>query len=83
MVLKLPPNLVRRHFSKLAEGPSLEAFINGTVGERLPGEGRLPPWLKTPIAIGKHFTDLKESLAGLSLHTVFILNYVCIHLFSS
>lgn len=62
--------LNRRYLStKLRNGPGLEEFINGTA-EALPGDGRLPPWLKTPIAIGKHFTELTDSLKGLNLHTV-------------
>lgn len=59
----------RRFLSRIPDGPGLEAFINESV-DNLPGDGRLPTWLKTPIAVGKHFSELKESLKGLSLHTV-------------
>lgn len=31
---------------------------------------RMPPWIKTPIPIGPGYTELKESLSSLGLHTV-------------
>lgn len=37
---------------------------------RLPGTGRLPGWLKAPIPTGKKYTELKETLRELNLHTV-------------
>lgn len=56
--------------SRLATGPSLHDFINEPSSGSLPGDGRLPPWLKTPIAIGKHYNELKETLRDLQLNTV-------------
>lgn len=36
----------------------------------LPGSGRLPEWLKSPIPKGQKFTLLKKTLRELNLHTV-------------
>ncbi|KAM6220614.1 lipoyl synthase, mitochondrial [Rhynchocyon petersi] len=67
----------------LQNGPALEDFLSGDLadkstwdeykgnlkrqkGERL----RLPPWLKTEIAMGKNYNKLKNTLRNLNLHTV-------------
>ena len=48
-------------------GPKFSDFVNG---ESLPGNGRLPKWLKTPIPVGERYFQLKETLRDLKLHTV-------------
>ena len=57
---------------KIKEAPELEYFVNEDLelNKNLPGSGRLPKWLKTPIATGQKFTELKRSLRSLKLHTV-------------
>lgn len=61
----------------LENGPKFEDFITGKsvesverVSVSVPGDGRLPKWLKTPIAVGERYTHLKETLRDLKLHTV-------------
>lgn len=60
---------------KLREGTSsLNEFISSpSQTEDLPGSGRLPSWLKVPIPTGREFSQLKESLRELKLHTVHTL----------
>lgn len=57
---------------KIKEAPELEQFASEDLelNKNLPGSGRLPKWLKTPIATGQKFTELKRSLRSLKLHTV-------------
>lgn len=50
----------------LENGPKFDDFVSGNVR----GDGRLPKWLKTPIAVGERYTHLKDTLRGLKLHTV-------------
>lgn len=61
------------HKSALSEaienGPKFAEFVEMS-SDNLPGDGRLPKWLKTPIAVGQRYTHLKETLRGLKLHTV-------------
>lgn len=61
------------------EGPDFEHFMSqqsSTCGSllsdisRVGPAGRLPPWLKTNAPIGAKFTELKETLRNLNLHTV-------------
>lgn len=64
--------------SKLNEamefGPKFSDFIEmkNSTNDNLPGDGRLPKWLKTPIAVGQRYSHLKETLRDLKLHTVLI-----------
>lgn len=51
----------------LENGPKFDDFVTG---ENLPGKGRLPKWLKTPIPVGERYFQLKETLRDLKLHTV-------------
>lgn len=57
---------------RLQDGaPSLTEFVSSPPPtEDLPGSGRLPSWLKVPIPTGREFSQLKESLRELKLHTV-------------
>lgn len=43
----------------------------------LPGSGRLPSWLKVPIPTGREFSQLKDSLRELKLHTVHHISMCC------
>ena len=43
---------------------------SGEIPDSLPGNGRLPEWLKSPIPTGHKFTNLKNTLRELDLHTV-------------
>lgn len=52
----------------LEKGPQFADFV--TEKASLPGNGRLPKWLKTPIPVGERYTHLKETLRDLKLHTV-------------
>lgn len=56
----------------LKVGPNFSDFVNENtkVAINSPGDGRLPKWLKTPIAIGERYSHLKETLRDLKLHTV-------------
>lgn len=58
----------------LLKGPSLADFIetktSSAAPPSIPGDGRLPKWLKTPIPVGERFSHLKETLRDLKLHTV-------------
>ena len=59
----------------LKTGPKFSDFIrenqSGQSEEiNSPGDGRLPQWLKTPIPVGERYTQLKETLRDLKLHTV-------------
>jgi hypothetical protein len=51
--------------------PSTSSCSNEEVSDNLPGSGRLPEWLKSPIPTGQKFTNLKNTLRELNLHTVF------------
>ncbi len=51
----------------LETGPKFADFVSEKV---VSGDGRLPKWLKTPIAVGERYTHLKETLRDLKLHTV-------------
>lgn len=53
----------------LESGPKFEDFVTGE-NLPLPGNGRLPKWLKTPIPVGERYFHLKETLRDLKLHTV-------------
>lgn len=54
----------------LENGPKFSDFVSGTENLHLPGNGRLPKWLKTPIPVGERYFHLKETLRDLKLHTV-------------
>ena len=56
----------------LKTGPKFSDFISSesTQSANSPGNGRLPQWLKTPIAVGERYSHLKETLRDLKLHTV-------------
>lgn len=76
--------LSKEQKEKLASGPSLGDFIDGSIeveeerhgytGKLVKEKGdkrlRLPPWLKQEIPIGKNYHKLKTSLRELNLHTV-------------
>ncbi|CAL4060636.1 unnamed protein product, partial [Meganyctiphanes norvegica] len=79
------PKSKKQRKELIAEGPTLEEFIDGEVKSdttwkeytgKLKREAkdrerlRLPPWLKREIPIGKNFSKLKEDLRGLNLSTV-------------
>ncbi|PVV00554.1 hypothetical protein BB560_005061 [Smittium megazygosporum] len=51
---------------KLEAGPSFSDFINSN----LPGDSRLPPWLKTPIPKGRNVVSKRKSLKSFGLSTV-------------
>ena len=69
----------------LTEGPSFSDFLSKAASgaeielpkstklpelDVSPKSTRLPEWLKTPIAVGEKYSNLKETLRGLKLHTV-------------
>ena len=55
----------------LKVGPKFSDFVTEpTLTENSRGDGRLPQWLKTPIAVGERYSHLKETLRDLKLHTV-------------
>ena len=73
--------LLQRNSLKAAleNGPKFDDFVVGTAdnavqgdftASNVPGTGRLPKWLKTPIAVGQRYTHLKDTLRDLKLHTV-------------
>lgn len=61
----------------LESGPKFSDFISGHIScaseqdsKTVPGDGRLPKWLKTPIPVGERYSNLKDTLRDLKLHTV-------------
>ena len=54
----------------LENGPKFSEFVEIKNNDSLPGDGRLPKWLKTPIPVGQRYSHLKETLRDLKLHTV-------------
>lgn len=64
-------NALRR---KLQESTNNDLALDVDSCGSLPGSGRLPTWLKSPIPIGKKFGELKASLRQLNLHTVQMVN---------
>lgn len=55
----------------LEKGPGLKDFISSSSCSTEPASPRhLPEWLKTPIAVGEKYSQLKDTLRGLKLHTV-------------
>lgn len=64
----------KREFKEaLKIGPKFSDFVGENMvenSENSPGDGRLPQWLKTPIAVGERYSHLKETLRDLKLHTV-------------
>ena len=61
------------------EGPQLQSETPET-SESLPGDGRLPSWLKAPIPTGKKFAELKETLRELKLHTVWVCRTILLEM---
>lgn len=59
--------------NRLEAGPAFETFLQSGNSDDCvpaPGDGRLPPWLKTPIPVGQKYTEIKKTLQSLKLHTV-------------
>ncbi|PJF18995.1 hypothetical protein PSACC_01182 [Paramicrosporidium saccamoebae] len=70
--------MFRPHFVKRLTGGRLETlrqrlqtdFLEDTTS--LPGNGRLPEWLRVPIPTSEKFSTLKDNLRELKLHTVWV-----------
>jgi lipoate synthase len=68
--------MFRPHFVKRLTSGRLEALKQRLQAElfedttSLPGNGRLPEWLRAPIPTGEKFSTLKDNLRELKLHTV-------------
>ncbi|KAJ1965433.1 hypothetical protein GGI12_000770 [Dipsacomyces acuminosporus] len=81
-----PEKRVRKEFAqKLKDGPGFADFVSGmkdpltpdqvmqkaaSMQERIPGNSRLPRWLKTDIPTGGNVTSIRKTLRDLKLHTV-------------
>ncbi|KAJ2832006.1 hypothetical protein GGI24_001389 [Coemansia furcata] len=81
-----PERRVRKDFAdKLKSGPGFGDFITGlkepltpaqamqqaeAVQSKIPGNSRLPRWLKTDIPTGGNVTKIRKTLRELKLHTV-------------